>query len=62
MCFVRDLHFIAQLSLNELPGATVYARSVSLKNGEVKTGVDLQMEIKPGALRVVVPRSRLEKI
>ena len=27
-----------------------------------EAGVDLQMEIKPGALRVVVPRSRLEKI
>lgn len=31
------------LSLNEMPGATVYARSVSLKDGEVKTGVDLQL-------------------
>lgn len=31
------------LSLNELAGATVYARSVSLKDGELKTGVDLQM-------------------
>ncbi|WP_290737234.1 glycoside hydrolase family 2 protein [Fibrobacter sp. UBA3718] len=30
------------LSLNELPGATVYARSVSIKDGEIKTGVDLQ--------------------
>ncbi|MBR3387063.1 MAG: diacylglycerol kinase family lipid kinase [Bacteroidales bacterium] len=27
-----------------------------------EAGVDLRMEIKPGALRVVVPRSRLEKI
>ncbi len=34
---------IPGLSLNELPGATVFARSVSVKNGEVKTGVDLQM-------------------
>lgn len=31
------------LSLNELPGATVFARSLSIKNGEIKTGVDLQM-------------------
>ena len=31
------------LSLNELPGATVFARSVSIKEGEVKTGVDMQM-------------------
>ena len=31
------------LSLNELPGATVFARSVSIKDGEVKTGVDMQM-------------------
>ena len=31
------------ISLNELPGATVFARSVSLKNGEVKTGTDLQL-------------------
>lgn len=31
------------LSLNELPGATVYARSVSLKEGEVKTGSDMQL-------------------
>lgn len=31
------------ISLNELPGATVYARSVSVKAGEVKTGVDLQL-------------------
>lgn len=31
------------LSLNELPNATVFARSVSIKDGEVKTGVDLQM-------------------
>ena len=27
-----------------------------------EAGVDLQMEMKPGTLRVVVPRSRLEKI
>ena len=27
-----------------------------------EAGVDLRMEIKPGALRVLVPRSRLEKI
>ncbi len=31
------------LSLNELPNATVFARSVSIKEGKVKTGVDLQM-------------------
>jgi hypothetical protein len=31
------------VSLNELPGATVFARSVTLIKGEVKTGVDLQM-------------------
>lgn len=31
------------LSLNELPGATVFARDISIRNGEVKTGVDLQM-------------------
>ncbi len=31
------------ISLNELPNATVYARSVSIKDGEVKTGVDLQL-------------------
>jgi len=31
------------VSLNELPGAKVIARSVSLVKGEVKTGVDLQM-------------------
>ncbi|MCQ2063961.1 MAG: beta-galactosidase [Fibrobacter sp.] len=31
------------LSLNELPNGTVFARSVSVKNGELKTGVDLQM-------------------
>ncbi|MFA6622518.1 MAG: sugar-binding domain-containing protein [Fibrobacteraceae bacterium] len=30
------------VSLNELPGATVLARSVTFKDGEVKTGVDLQ--------------------
>lgn len=40
------------LSLNELPDATVYARSVSLKDGEVKTGVDLQM-IPFGAGKIV---------
>lgn len=31
------------VSLNELPEATVIARSISLINGELKTGVDLQM-------------------
>jgi len=31
------------ISLNELPNATVYARSASINNGELKTGVDLQM-------------------
>ena len=31
------------LSLNELPGATVFARSVSISNGEIKTGVDMQL-------------------
>jgi hypothetical protein len=31
------------LSLNELPGATVFARSVSISNGELKTGVDMQL-------------------
>ncbi|MCQ2103945.1 MAG: beta-galactosidase [Fibrobacter sp.] len=31
------------ISLNELPGAQVFARSVSLKDGEVKTGCDLQL-------------------
>jgi hypothetical protein len=31
------------LSLNELPGAKVFARSVTLKDGEVKTGSDLQL-------------------
>ena len=31
------------LSLNELPGSTVFARSVSIKDGEIKTGIDLQM-------------------
>lgn len=31
------------ISLNELPGAQVFARSVSLKEGEVKTGCDLQL-------------------
>ena len=40
-------HFAAAvmpgLSLNELPNATVFARSVSLKEGEIKNGVDLQM-------------------
>jgi len=40
------------LSLNELPEATVYARSVSIRDGEVKTGVDLQM-IPFGAGKIV---------
>jgi hypothetical protein len=31
------------ISLNELAGAQVYARSVTLKDGEIKTGVDLQL-------------------
>jgi hypothetical protein len=31
------------ISLNELPGAKVFARSVTLKDGEVKTGSDLQL-------------------
>ena len=31
------------ISLNELAGAKVYARSVTLKDGEIKTGVDLQL-------------------
>ena len=31
------------ISLNELPGATVFARSVTLKNEEVKIGSDLQL-------------------
>ncbi len=31
------------ISLNELPGATVFAREVSFKEGEVKTGADLQL-------------------
>ena len=31
------------LSLNELPGATVFARSVSISGGQVKTGVDMQL-------------------
>ena len=31
------------LSLNELPGATVFARSVSISEGEIKTGVDMQL-------------------
>ncbi|MCF0215336.1 MAG: beta-galactosidase [Fibrobacteraceae bacterium] len=31
------------LSLNELPNATVFARSATLKDGEIKKGVDLQM-------------------
>lgn len=31
------------ISLNELPGATVYARSVTIKDGDIKTGVDLQL-------------------
>ena len=31
------------ISLNELPGATVFARSVSLKNEDVKIGSDLQL-------------------
>jgi hypothetical protein len=30
------------ISLNELPEATVFARSVTLKEGEIKTGADLQ--------------------
>ena len=40
------------LSLNELPGATVYARSVSINNGEIKTGVDLQI-VPFGAGKIV---------
>ena len=31
------------ISLNELPEATVFARSVTLKEGEIKTGADLQL-------------------
>ncbi|WP_297701158.1 glycoside hydrolase family 2 protein [uncultured Fibrobacter sp.] len=31
------------ISLNELPGATVFARSVTLKDGDVKVGSDLQL-------------------
>ncbi|MCF0224049.1 MAG: beta galactosidase jelly roll domain-containing protein [Fibrobacter sp.] len=31
------------ISLNELPGATVFARDFTLKDGEVKTGADLQL-------------------
>lgn len=34
---------VPSISLNELPGASVYARSVSVKDGEVQTGVDLQL-------------------
>ncbi len=31
------------ISLNELPGATVFARDLAFKDGEVKTGADLQL-------------------
>lgn len=34
---------IPSISLNELPDATVLARSVTISGGEVKTGVDLQI-------------------
>ena len=39
----NDAAIMPSISLNELPGAKVFARSVTLKDGEVKTGSDLQL-------------------
>ena len=38
-----DAAIMPSISLNELPRATVFARSVTLKEGEIKTGSDLQL-------------------